>query len=202
MAPYVPVPLASAVLPPPAPQVIEVKPTIIVQPAQLPEINVNDELDAFYARLAKVQLEKRQLDNALALVEKIKSETFKVRTVVDLAEYVSRDKNYQSEAEKLYRLALAGMEALDKGQPFRIDTGAKVVVPPAVPYVVPQPEPVRLLEPLKPSVVAEPVDEPVLPEPVVPPPLRPAIVPQPLIETDYPPAPPPAVVPPPRRGRL
>lgn len=100
------------------PQIVER--TIILRDPQ-PEINVNDELDTFYARLAKIQLEKHHITETLALVQKIKSEMFKVRTVVSLAEYVSRDKNYQSEAEQLYHLAIAGMEALDQKQPFRVD---------------------------------------------------------------------------------
>jgi len=120
----------------PAPhlQTVKEKETVIVLRDPPPEISVNDELDAFYARLAKIQLEKHQLTEALALVEQIKSEAFKVRTVVNLAEFVSRDKNYRSEAEQLYRLALIGMEALNKKRPFRIDVGnVKVVTPPVVP---------------------------------------------------------------------
>lgn len=117
---------------PPAPQQPQVvKETMVVLRDPPPEISVNDELDAFYARLAKIQLEKHQLPEALALVQQIKSEAFKVRTVVGLAEFVSRDVNYRSEAEQLYRLALIGMESLDKKRPFRIDIGnVKVVLPP------------------------------------------------------------------------
>jgi uncharacterized protein (UPF0335 family) len=102
-----------------APSILQ--PTMKEQPQ---EGNVHDELDAFYARLAKIQLEKHQLAEALNLVQKIRSEIFKVRTVVSLAEFVSRDGNYRNEADQLYRLALAGLEALDKNQPFRIDTNA------------------------------------------------------------------------------
>jgi len=129
-----------------------VKETVVVLRDPPPEISVNDELDAFYARLAKIQLEKHQLPEALALVQQIKSEAFKVRTVVNLAEFVSRDKNYRSEAEQLYRLSLIGMEALGKKQPFRIDIGnVKVVTPPVVPQQVPQ-QAVVPVEPAKPLV--------------------------------------------------
>ena len=114
------------------PQQQVVKETVVVLRDPPPEVSVNDELDAFYARLAKILLEKHQLPEALALVQQIKSETFKVRTVVNLAEFVSRDKNYRSEAEQLYRLALTGMESLDKKRPFRIDSG-NVKIEPAEP---------------------------------------------------------------------
>jgi len=98
--------------------------------APVPEINVDDASDTFYARLAKIQLEKHQLDETLTLVKNIKSEVFRVHTLVDLAEYVSRDKNYQSEAEQLYRLALSGTEALNK---------QGVTLPPAPQPSAPQP---------------------------------------------------------------
>ena len=109
-----------------APMVIENRITI-EQPAK--EINVNDELDTFNARLAKIQLEKHQLNEALKLIQNIKSETFKVQTLVSLAEYVSRDKNYQSEAESLYRLAISGIDALNRKVPFNMDVQS-VVQPP------------------------------------------------------------------------
>ena len=141
--------IASVGVVPPAPQVGDKTVFILREP--LPEVNTNDELDAFYARMAKIQLEKHQLAEALALVQNIKSETFKVKTVVNLAEYVSRDKNYQSEADQLYRLALAGIDALDKKQPFRIDTsGTRVIAPPVVDR-----------EPVLDSVVPPPVSVPV-----------------------------------------
>ena len=146
-----------------APQVIER--TFIVRDAQ-PEVNVNDELDAFYARMAKIQLEKHQLDDALALVQNIKSETFKVRTIVSLAEYVSRDKNYQSEAEKLYRLALAGLEALDKKQPLRIDAGSVKVVPPQNEQrTIDEQGPATILDPPKPPGNVQLIPDRTAPQP-------------------------------------
>ena len=114
LAPPTPAPVAVA---PSEPQISNVMaPSAPVPPVlySVPKINTDDELDTLYARLAKIQLEKHQLDDALTLVKSIKSEVFRVRTLVDLAEYVSRDKNYQSEAEKLFSLALSSMEALDK----------------------------------------------------------------------------------------
>jgi len=156
------------------PQIVEK--TIVVQREPPPEVNVNDELDAFYARFAKIQLEKHQLDEALALIQKIKSETFRVRTVVDLAEYVSRDKNYRSEAEQLYRLAIAGMEALDRKQPFRVDShSAKDAL---LDIVVPQPQPtesitrvpeIGILQPLvkQEPPKSDPPIVPVKPQPVL-----------------------------------
>jgi len=86
-----------------------------------PVASVSNELDMMNARLAKIQLEKRDLPSALALIRNIRSDTFKVRTLVDLTEYVSRDQTYQREAEQLYRLAVAGIEALSRGQAVRID---------------------------------------------------------------------------------
>ena len=127
--------------------------TIYILREPQPEVSVDDELDSFHARLAKIHVEKRQLPEALKLIQKIKSETFKVRTVVSLAEYVSRDKAYQSEADQLFGLALAGMEALDRGQPFRIESGsvrASVISPPVAPPVDPP--------------VTPPVDPPVKPD--------------------------------------
>ena len=143
--------------------------TIVIQPPKQ-EVSVNDELDVFYARLAKLQLEKHELDTALALVQNIKSETFKVRTVVDLAEYVARDKSYQSEAEKLYRLAIAGMDALDRKQPFRIDTSAPVAPAPVPlpPEVIPTP-PVDVPDT---TITPRPIpinDPPPVPDPPAPP---------------------------------
>ena len=143
--PATPIPtmIETAVQVPPAQQTSE-KIFILKEPQ--PEVSVNDELDTFHARLAKIRLEQHQLPDALALIAKIKSETFKVRTVVSLAEYVSRDKNFQSEADQLYRLALAGMDALDRGQPFRIDASVvKIGQPPFIPEtqpVVPETQPV------------------------------------------------------------
>jgi len=123
-----------------------------------PEVSVSDELDTFYARLAKIRLEQRQLDEALALIQNIKSETFRVRTVVSLAEYVSRDRSFQTESDTLFRLALAGMEALDRGEPFRIEiSGARNIQQPIAP-----PPPV-----VPPVVTPTPV--PPIPAPVVPP---------------------------------
>ena len=167
LAPPVPGPYSLGASQLPVPQVV--KETIILQQSP-PETSVNDELDAFYARLAKIQLEKHQLDKALALVQNIKSETFKVRTVVDLAEYVSRDKSYRNEAEQLYRLAIDGMAAIDRRQPFRIDSGnlqgvsqqpalldkPAVVVPPTVVEPDPaqrQPEPVVETPIIKPELL-------------------------------------------------
>jgi len=165
------------VSPQPTPQVLHapqavvppqlVERTFILREPQ-PEVNVNDELDTFYARLAKIRLEQRQLDEALALIQRIKSETFRVRTVVSLAEYVSRDRSFQTEADTLFQLALAGLVALDRGEPFQIplrtDEGvrgdvqqptAPPVAPP--PVVTPPPEPTPAVPvPPDPPVVAPP----------------------------------------------
>jgi len=161
LAPVVPVPMLyggnSGNSLPPTPQPGEA----VVQ--RKPLASVSDELDGFYARLAKMQLERHQLGEALALVQKIKSETFRVRTVVDLAEYVSRDKNFRNEAEQLYRLAIAGMAALDRGQPFRIDLNGNAVPPVSIPKPVAVP-------PVAPTPPPTPRPQPVLmdEEPFVP----------------------------------
>ena len=179
------------------PQVVEK--TVILREPQ-PEVNVNDELDTFYARLAKIRLEQRQLPEALALIQRIKSETFRVRTVVSLAEYVSRDKTYQTEAAHLYRLALAGMEALDQGQPFRIDADGGNVAPlpinqsppvqsapaPQDPPVVVTPRPAPVPEPL-PNVVPSVPDTRPQPIPVTDPPEPPPVAPPPELSPGDPP---------------
>ena len=157
-----------------APQVIE-RSFILREP--LPGVNVKDELDSFYARLAKIQLEQRRLPDALALIQKINSETFRVRTVVSLAEYVSRDRSYQTEAEHLYRLAIAGMEALDQGRPFRIDLdGAEDVRPPIESPTVETRSAPLPPEPSPPTVVQETEGEslliPFAPDPPVAAPLE------------------------------
>ena len=153
---------------PPTPQVAAqpqlVEKTFILREPQ-PEVNVNDELDTFYARMAKIRLEQRQLGEALALIRNIKSEAFRVRTVVSLAEYVSRDRSFQTEADTLFRLALAGMEALDRGEPFhipsRVDGGVRgdVQEPIPSPVVTPPAAP--------PSAVVEPAPAPLPPDPPV-----------------------------------
>ncbi|MDR1052669.1 MAG: hypothetical protein LBL39_00685, partial [Planctomycetaceae bacterium] len=59
------------------------------------------QLDELNARLAKMQLEKKNLEGTLRSIDKIEDVVFKVQTLVDLAEYVSRDKNYKKEADYL-----------------------------------------------------------------------------------------------------
>ena len=188
LAPVAPVPTFPTVSSPSVPQVVEKTTFILREP--LPEANVNDELDKLNARLAKIQLEKRQLTKALALIQNIKSETFKVRTVFDLAEYVSRDKNYRNEAEQLYLLAIVGIEALDRRLPFHIDLNSIMDSPSATftPPELTKPAP-PIFKPLSPA------PEPVKPEPVVEPKPAPPVVllpPQPPpipIEIDTSPAP-------------
>ncbi|MDR1270067.1 MAG: hypothetical protein LBK82_11140 [Planctomycetaceae bacterium] len=75
-----------------------------------------NQLDELNARLAKIQLEKHNLNETLKLIDKIKSSAVKARTLVDLAEYVSRDNNYKKEAEQLFALAVDGIDALTKGE--------------------------------------------------------------------------------------
>ncbi|MDR2440626.1 MAG: hypothetical protein LBE12_14790, partial [Planctomycetaceae bacterium] len=74
------------------------------------------QLDELNARLAKIQLEKHYLNETLKLIDKIKSPAIKARTLVDLAEYVSRDNNYKKEADQLFALAVDGIDALAKGE--------------------------------------------------------------------------------------
>ncbi|MDR0338281.1 MAG: hypothetical protein LBI18_14490 [Planctomycetaceae bacterium] len=74
------------------------------------------QLDELNARLAKIQLEKHNLNETLKLIDKIQSSAIKARTLVDLAEYVSRDNNYKKEADQLYALAVDGIDALTKGE--------------------------------------------------------------------------------------
>ncbi|MDR2644357.1 MAG: hypothetical protein LBC74_16375 [Planctomycetaceae bacterium] len=83
-------------------------------------IENTSQLDFLNARLAKMQLEKKNLDGTLHSIDKIENVAFKVQTLVDLAEYVSRDKNYKKEAEHLFELALAATDAFAKNQPVII----------------------------------------------------------------------------------
>lgn len=91
------------------------------------------EIDELNARLAKIQLEKHRLDETLKLIDRIKSPSFKVKTLVDFAEYVSRDKNYSREAEQLYTLAVDGIDALTQNKPIvvKIDDKPKRATEPA-----------------------------------------------------------------------
>ncbi|MDR2757025.1 MAG: hypothetical protein LBC20_15115, partial [Planctomycetaceae bacterium] len=75
-----------------------------------------NQLDELNARLAKIQLEKHNLNETFKLIDKIKSPAIKARTLVDLAEYVSRDSNYKKEADQLYALAVDGIDALRRGE--------------------------------------------------------------------------------------
>jgi hypothetical protein len=75
-----------------------------------------EQLDELNARLAKIQLEKHNLNETLKLISKIKSSVIKAKTLVDLAEYVSRDGNYKKEADQLFALAVDGVDALTKGE--------------------------------------------------------------------------------------
>jgi len=148
------------------PHVVE---KVFVMREPQPEVNVNDELDAFYARMAKIRLEKHQLDDALVLIQKIKSETFKVRTIVSLAEYVSRDKSFESEADQLFRLAITSMEALERRQP-PVRTGVEVPRPAGpLPIIDTPPEPAPELAPEPAPVQEPPHPPPVSPADVFPP---------------------------------
>ncbi|MDR0521038.1 MAG: hypothetical protein LBH00_04185 [Planctomycetaceae bacterium] len=190
LAPQVPAAPAETVPPPPE------KIFILREPAA--ETNVADEIDQMNARLAKIQLEKHQLQAALTHVKKIKSQVFKVKTIAGLAEYVSRDKNYLTEYDELYRLTVAGIEALDKKQPFDVVPGDAPVnaVPPAEVNDPPKqpdlPKPVPEPEPPKPVTITEP--EPPIPVPIPdpPPPDKPDPVPV-EVPAPEPPIPPPDI---------
>ena len=140
-------------------QVVRETTVILREPS--PEVSVHDQLDAFHARLARIHLERRQLPEALALIANIRSDTFKVRTLVDLAEYVSRDATFRNESDQLFRLALAGIDALGRGQPVRIDIGGVNVVQPVVaPQIVPQqPPPATIFSPVETIIVPQPIDD-------------------------------------------
>lgn len=192
VAPIAQVAPITPVAPVALPQVVEKTTYILREPT--PEVNVNDELDSFYARLAKIQLEKHLLDESLSLIQKIKSETTQVRTVVDFAEYVSRDQRYQVEAVRLYRLAVNGLEALEKKQPFNLGISPAQAAPVSTPAI--QPIPVQTIPIQTMPVPAEPVK----PEPVVvpsvpaitPPAAAPEVRPQPIPLDDEPVVQPPA----------
>lgn len=83
-----------------------------------PQNTAARDADEFNARLAKIQLEKKNTEEMLNLIDRIKSPNFKVKTLVDLTEYVSRDSNYNREAELLYQLAVSGIDALAAGRPI------------------------------------------------------------------------------------
>jgi hypothetical protein len=140
---------------------------IVVIRDALPEISVENEVDTLNARLAKIQLERHNLAETLKLVIKIKSETFKVKTLVDLAEYAMRDRNYSFETQHLYSLAVKGIDALNRNKALEFETDV-VVPPPAVPptpksEVVIEVEPEPMIEQPAAPLVNEP--EPVVEEP-------------------------------------
>jgi hypothetical protein len=66
----------------------------------------------FSARLAKIQLEKHHLEKTLEHINKIGDDITKVETLVELAEYVSRDAKYKKEFDILYELAEKATDAL------------------------------------------------------------------------------------------
>lgn len=121
------------------------KPSFVSEPA---------EVDQFNARLAKIQLEKKNLDETLRLIEKIKSPNFKVKTLVDLAEYVSRDSNYKKEADRLYALAIGAIDALAENKPIVLDVKKVESVKTEAPKSTPPPR--------KGSLTLIDEDEPVL----------------------------------------
>ena len=166
----------------------EPKPTPIVEfPARTPIAfpPSDTQIDEFYARLAKLQLEKKQLAETLTLIGKIKNDLFKVKTLVELAEYVAHDTNYKREADQLFVLAQNGIDALANGKPIVLaapEAERKPVeekVPPRQPTLLerldtPQPTPQR--PPLLDDLLD---DEPVVEEtqPVTPPrPARPPLL--------------------------
>ena len=117
-------------------------------------IDKNDQIDEFYARLAKLQLEKKQLDETLTLIGKIKSDAFKVKTLVDLAEYVAHDINYKMEADQLFIFAQNGIDALADGSPVKIVfTTPENKIPPI-------PEPVGEKAPPKKDTILDIPDDP------------------------------------------
>ncbi|MDR0869169.1 MAG: hypothetical protein LBN39_00090 [Planctomycetaceae bacterium] len=146
-------------------KVIPVRPV----PAAVPESDAftsGNAVDKMNVRLAKIQLEKKNLPETLKLIDKISTSMFKVVTLVEFAEYVSRDSDYRKEAEQLYALAVKNIENLQDGKP--IDVLSAVSVPPAVeqPKVepiqdLPKPEPPKKEftvideEPVKPAAAPE-----------------------------------------------
>jgi hypothetical protein len=124
------VPLTASVLPVPPTKPVSASANAFEQKSNLDEFN---------SRLAKIQLEKKNLTAALSLIGKIKSPEFKVKTLVDLAEYVSRDSSYKKEADSLYELAVAGIDALSAGKPVVVKIGAANTEPkPEVKPVAPK----------------------------------------------------------------
>jgi hypothetical protein len=80
-----------------------------------------EQVDEFYVRLAKLQLEKKQLADVLTLIRKIKSDACKVKTLVEFAEYAAHEANYQKEADELLVLAQNGIDAFANGKPVSVE---------------------------------------------------------------------------------
>ncbi|MGL4595070.1 MAG: hypothetical protein ACRCUY_10110 [Thermoguttaceae bacterium] len=78
------------------------------------------EIDNWYARLAKIQLERHNLAETLNLIGKMKSNSAKAQTLVDFAEYVSRDINYRKESDALFGLAVSGIAAINDNKPVSL----------------------------------------------------------------------------------
>jgi len=145
----------------PAPPAITPVPPPVAIPAAV--ITPQSNLDELNSRLAKIQLEKKNLPAVLSLVDKIKSSEFKVKTLVDLAEYVSRDSNYKKEADALYKLAVDGIDALSEGNPVVIEIPGAAVFPTPAPKKqitltdTPQEKPIEI-KPVEIKPAAEPVE--------------------------------------------
>lgn len=138
---------------------------------QVAEPSESEGVDQFNARLAKIQLEKKNLDETLNLIQKIQSPSYKVKTLVDLAEYVSRDRNYKKEADRLYDLAVAGIDALASGKPVNVSTLKPLQSAPAVapkietsltPSQSPEPAPKKALTLVDDEPVVAPKKRPTL----------------------------------------
>ena len=145
-------------------------PTVLPAPAE--------QIDEFYARLGKLQLEKKQLAETLTLIGKIKSDSFKVKTLVELAEYVAHDTNYKKEAEQLFALAQNGIDALAGGRPVSVAAPEKASpVIQVKPNVEQKTEPEEKAPPKKPAMLLDD-DEPVAEEkkPATAPKKRPELI--------------------------
>jgi hypothetical protein len=118
-------------------------------------------LDVLNARLAKMQLEKKNLDGTLRSIDKIEDVAFKVQTLVDLAEYVSRDKNYKKEADYLLNLALTATDDFARKRPVIItfpDNNSKPDTTITTTPIRTTPKPTK-----RPALTETPPNDPVVP---------------------------------------
>lgn len=109
------------------------------------DAGVAQKLDEMNARIAKLLVEKKKLNEAIQRIDQIQDKVFKVQTLVDLAVFVAHDRNYKTEADQLYSLALKGIDALTAGKEVDLKANAPSTELSAPVVDSPTPTPLRII---------------------------------------------------------